>query len=211
MVKRVLAALLGLAALLALSGCGQQESRERAASHAPEAEVSQPAKQPVAPAAGKKSLVVYFSQSGNTEAVARAIGEQTGAELWALRPQKPYTDDYDALLEIASSEQQNGARPAIATPLPDLGSYDVIYVGYPIWWGDMPMILYTFFEGGDFSGKTVVPFCTSGGSGLSGTVETIEQLAAGADVKQGLHVGSAAAADATGAVNSWLSELDLYR
>ena len=112
-------------------------------------------------------VVVYFSWSGNTEAVAAEIQNQTGADTFRLVPAEPYTDDYDALLDIAQEEQRNGARPAIFGSIENFDSYEVVYLGFPNWWGDMPMILYSFLDDYDLSGKTIVPFVTSGGSGFS--------------------------------------------
>ena len=158
---------------------------------------------------GTNALVVYFSWSGNTENVANAIAEQTGADIFEIVPEEAYIDDYDALLDIASQEKQSGARPAIAGSIEDIARYDVVYVGYPNWWSDMPMILYTFFDSYDLSGKTIAPFCTSGGSGLSGTVDSIKGLEPDAEVLEGLHIGSSAASDPGAAVSAWLESLDI--
>lgn len=158
---------------------------------------------------GSSALVVYFSWSGNTENVANAIADQTGADIFEIVPEEAYIDDYNALLDIAAEEKENGARPAIAGSIDDISRYDVIYVGFPNWWSDMPMILYTFFDSYDLSGKTIAPFCTSGGSGLSGTVGSIREMEPEADVLDGLHIGSSAAADPDQAVSDWLESLGL--
>lgn len=155
------------------------------------------------------SLVVYFSWSGNTENVANAIAEQTGADVFEIVPKEAYIDDYNALLDIATEEKENGARPAITGSIEDITQYDIIYVGFPNWWSDMPMILYTFFDSYDLSGKTIAPFCTSGGSGLSGTVSSIRELEPEANVLDGLHIGSSAASDPDQAVSDWLENLGL--
>lgn len=156
---------------------------------------------------GSNTLVVYFSWSGNTEHVANAIADQTGADVFEIVPQEAYVDDYNALLDIATEEKKSGARPAIAGSVEDMARYDTVFVGYPNWWSDMPMILYTFFDSYDLSGKTVAPFCTSGGSGLSDTVNSIRKLEPEADVLEGLHIGSSAAADPDEAVGEWLESL----
>lgn len=158
---------------------------------------------------GSNALIVYFSWSGNTENVANAIADQTGADVFEIVPEVAYVDDYNALLDIAAEEKENGARPAIAGNIDDISRYDIIYVGYPNWWSDMPMILYTFFDSYDLSGKTIAPFCTSGGSGLSGTVSSIRELEPEADVLDGLHIGSSAASDPDQAVSDWLESLEL--
>ena len=154
-------------------------------------------------------VVVYFSWSGNTEAVAAEIQNQTGADTFRLVPAEPYTDDYDALLDIAQEEQRNGARPAISGSIENFDSYEVVYLGFPNWWGDMPMNLYSFLDDYDLSGKTIVPFVTSGGSGFSNTIRTIESMEPDAEVLDGLSLGSSQAANAGDAVANWLSGLGL--
>ena len=114
-------------------------------------------------------------------------------------------------MDLAQAEQSEDARPAIADSIENIADYDVIYVGYPNWWGDMPMILYTFFDSYDFSGKTVAPFCTSGGSGLSDTVNAIKELEPNAAVTEGLHIGSSASSNPDDAVSEWLSEIGLAK
>lgn len=126
-------------------------------------------------------------------------------------PEQPYTDDdlnYNNKGTRATAEQNDpDARPAISGGIENIEEYDVIYIGYPIWWGDMPRILYTFFDAYDLTEKTVAPFCTSGGSGLSGTLETIASLETGADVLDGLHVSDSAADSAEDEVSEWLGSI----
>ena len=147
----------------------------------------------------KKSLIVYFSVPetddpnkemtteeensaivvegevlGNTQYAAMLIAENTGGDLYRIEPETPYTTNHEELVALAREEQNEDARPKIKTTIGNFDDYDVIYVGYPIWWSDMPQIMYTFFELYDFSGKTVIPFSTHGGSGLAGTVTTIQ-------------------------------------
>lgn len=158
---------------------------------------------------GLKSLVVYFSWSGNTKNVAQAIQTQTNSDIFEIVPEVPYSDDYNTVVDFAQEEQRENARPAIADSIENIDDYNVIYVGYPNWWGDMPMILYTFFENYDLSGKTIAPFCTSGGSGLSNTVNEIKELEPNATVTDGLHIGSSSASSPDNAVSNWLAELGL--
>ena len=150
-------------------------------------------------AAAAETLVAYFSRAGenygvgviekgNTEIIAEMIAEKTDGKLFQIQPINAYPETYDACTEVAQQEKREGARPELAESVEDWESYDVIYLGYPIWWGDMPMAVYTFLESYDFAGKTVIPFCTHGGSGLSGTVQSIQSLCAGAEVKEGLAV-----------------------
>lgn len=158
-----------------------------------------------------KSLVVYFSWSGNTENVAKSIQSQTDSDIFEIVPATPYSDDYDTVLDVAQEEQQNNARPAISGDIENLEQYDVIYVGFPNWWGDMPMILYTFFDTYDLSGKTVALFCTSGGSGLSNTVNEVKSLEPNATVTEGLHIGSGSSSNPDAAVSTWLSDIGLVK
>ena len=165
--------------------------------------------------AGTKALVVYFSATGNTKAVAETLTELTGADIYEILPEQPYTDEdlnYNDRTTRATVKQNDpDARPAIQGSITDFEQYDVIYVGYPIWWGDMPRILYTFFDAYDFSGKTIAPFCTSGGSGLSGTPATIAELETGATVLDGLHVSDSDADNAESQVSEWLSDNGIER
>ena len=154
-----------------------------------------------------KSLVVYFSWSGNTENVAKSIQTQTNSDLFEIVPKTPYSDDYNTVVDLAQEEQKNNARPEIADVIENIEQYDVIYVGFPNWWGDMPMILYTFFDTYDLSSKTIAPFCTSGGSGLSNTVNEMKELEPNATVTSGLHIGSAASSNPDDAVSQWLNEI----
>lgn len=156
-----------------------------------------------------KSLVVYFSWSGNTENVAESIQRQTGADIFEILPAVPYSDDYDTVVDLAREEQRNNARPAISGGIENIEQYDIIYVGFPNWWGDMPMILYTFFDTYDLSDKTVALFCTSGGSGLSGTVNEVRSLEPNAAVTEGLHIISGSSSNPDNAVGQWLEDIGL--
>lgn len=147
-----------------------------------------------------KTLVVYFSMPetadpgnmteeednsvvvidgevlGNTQYVANVIQENIGADIFRIEPETPYPTDHNTLVDLAAEEQDNNARPALKSTIENLDQYDTIFVGYPNWWGDMPMILYSFFDEHDFSGKTIVPFNTHGGSGFSDSISTIAEL-----------------------------------
>ena len=154
-----------------------------------------------------KVLVVYFSHTGNTENVANFIHEALGGDIVKLEPVNAYTDDYNTLLDVAQEEQRNDARPEIATQIDNIDEYDTIFLGYPNWWGDMPMIIYSFLDEYDLSGKTIAPFCTSGGSGLSGTPRTIQSEEPNATVTEGLSVMDSRSSNSQSAVQSWLSEI----
>lgn len=168
-----------------------------------------------------KVLVAYFSRAdenygvgyiekGNTAIIAEMIAEETGGELFHIERETPYPAVYDECTEEAKQEQNDNARPALAEDK-DISEYDVIFLGYPIWWGDMPMPVYTFLEGHDFSGKTVIPFCTHAGSGLSGTEKSIESVCTDAEILDGLSIKGEDAQNsqdkAKETVKEWLESL----
>ena len=135
-----------------------------------------------------KVLVLYFSQSGNTEKVANFIHEEVGGDIIKLETTKTYPSDYNELVNYAQEEQRNNARPELKTKIDNIEQYDTIFLGYPNWWADMPMPLYTFLDEYDLSGKTIAPFITHGGSGLSGTSNKIKKDEPNATVTEGLAV-----------------------
>ena len=147
--------------------------------------------------------------TGNTGVVADMIAQATGADLFSIRTVEQYPDTYDATIDQGQQEQSDGARPELATHLENLDSYDTIFLGFPNWWGDMPMAVYTFLDEVDLSGKTVIPFVTSGGSGFSNTISTIQQMEPQATVQEGLSISGSSATGAQQQVESWLSELGL--
>ena len=147
--------------------------------------------------------------TGNTGVVADMIAQATGADLFSIRTVEQYPDTYDATIDQGQQEQSDGARPELATHLENLDSYDTIFLGFPNWWGDMPMAVYTFLDEVDLSGKTVIPFITSGGSGFSNNISTIQQMEPQATVQEGLSISGSSATGAQQQVESWLSELGL--
>ena len=149
-------------------------------------------------ASNEKILVVYYSRTGeeyglgnitkgNTAIVAEIIAQKTGGELFEIKPVTPYPDSYEECKKIASREKATKARPPFVGSI-DVANYDLIFVGYPIWYGDAPQIVYTFLEGNDFSGKKIVPFCTHGGSGLSSTDQNISLTCPTAQILQGFAI-----------------------
>lgn len=137
----------------------------------------------------KKILVAYFSESGVTAKAAWKLAEVSGADLYEIKPEIPYTRaDLDWMdKKSRSSLEMNdpSSRPGIADRLPDMGKYEVIFVGFPIWWYVAPTIINTFLESYDFSGKTIIPFATSGGSGMGKTNEGLEKSCPGAKLMAG--------------------------
>ncbi len=153
------------------------------------------------------TVVIDGQVLGNTQYMAQVIQQATGADLFRIEPAEPYPTDHETLVALAADEQEQNTRPAIQGQVEDLEAYDRIYIGYPIWWGDMPMILYTFFDQYDLSGKTIVPFGTHGGSGFAGTPDTIEQLEPQATVLEGLTISRDQIQDAEQQIVDWVNGL----
>lgn len=156
---------------------------------------------PESTANGENVLIVYFSRTGTTERAAQQIQQRTGGRLVELEAADPYSGSYDATLDRAQRELNSNARPVLTTVIDQMETYDTVFVGYPIWWGDAPMVIDTFLESYDFTGKTIVPFCTSGSSGISTSMRTIRSLCPNAAVLQGIRVGS------TSEIQPWLEQL----
>lgn len=172
-------------------------------------------------AEGKKVLVAFYSRTGenygvgnikkgNTHIIAEMIAAETGGKLFEIVPEKAYPEKYDDCVEMARKEKEAVARPAVKTDIA-VEDYDVVFLGYPNWWGDMPMVVYTFIEKHDWNGKTVVPFCTNEGSGMSDTERYIAESCKGATVKKGLDMRGTKAQnnrdEAKKVVVSWLGTL----
>lgn len=125
---------------------------------------------------GASVLQKNTPETGSTQFVAQLIQKQTDGDLFRIETVTHYPRQHDALLRVAEKEQQTNARPSLKTPIPDLSDYDTIYVGYPIWWYTMPMVIYSLFEQNDFAGKTVIPFTTHGGSRLADSLRQIARI-----------------------------------
>lgn len=194
--------------VLSLAGCSSGTAVSSAAT-----ERSAASEAPETTEKATKSLVAYFSVTGNTKAVAETLAKMQDADLFEIVPEEPYTDadlNYSDSSSRATLEQNDEtSRPAISGTIEDIDPYDVIYVGYPIWWGKLPRIMDTFFDSYDLSGKTIVPFCTSGGSGLSGTPAAIEALEPEATVLEGIRLDSGTAHNAEETLSEWLSTIGL--
>lgn len=158
-----------------------------------------------------KALVVYFSCTGNTKAVAQRISELTGADLYEIVLANPYTDEdlnYNDDNCRANREMDDPyARPAIGSDTVDISNYNTVFIGYPIWWGTMPRIINTFLDIYDLSNKTVMPFCTSGGSGISKSVSDIKAQEPDADIRDGLKANGSS----DSSINKWLSDNGLIQ
>lgn len=169
----------------------------------------------------KKILVAFFSRTGenyavghieqgNTHIVAELIASATGGTLFRIEPATPYPDDYRACTEVAQREKRSKARPALVGDIA-AEEFDVIFLGYPNWWGDLPMCVYTFLEQHDWQGKVVIPFCTHEGSGLSDTENLLRAACRGASVLNGLAMRGSVAQNerekARKLVLEWLKQL----
>ncbi len=154
-----------------------------------------------------KKLVAYFSASGVSKKVAQLLAEAAGADLYEIVPEAPYTAadlDWTNKQSRSTLEMQDlSCRPAIGKDFPDMAQYDTVYIGFPVWWGREPSVIDTFIDAVDMCGKTVVPFCTSGGNDVDGAVSRITELTAGkANVTSGKRIpADAAPAD----ISSWLN------
>lgn len=145
---------------------------------------------------------------GRIRAVADMIQDKVGGELFSIQTSVVYPADGAELIDYAAEEQANNARPELTTHIENLDQYDTIFIGYPNWWGDMPQVLYSFFDEYDFSGKTIIPFNVHNGSRFSRTIQTIEELEPGATViEDGFTVSEQTVADAASDVAAWLEEL----
>lgn len=160
--------------------------------------------------AGASRVAVNGEVLGNNEYIAQIIQRETGGDLFSIETVQDYPTTHDPLLEFAYNEKADNARPELATQIENLDSYDVIFLGYPNWNADLPMPLYTFLEEYDFSGKTIIPFTTHGGSGFSRTVQTISDLQPGATViSDGLSISRNSVAGAESEVVNWVNGLNL--
>lgn len=157
-----------------------------------------------------KILVACFSATGTTKGAAEHIANGLNADIYEIVPEEPYTDadlDYNDNNSRTTIEMNDpDARPAISGSVENMEQYDIVFIGYPIWWGEAPRIVNTFVESYDFSGKTIVPFCTSGGSGMGSSAENLEQLTNGAQWLSGERLSGS---DSQDAVMEWVNGLDL--
>ncbi|EOS37564.1 hypothetical protein C808_03543 [Lachnospiraceae bacterium M18-1] len=161
-------------------------------------------------AKGAKVLAAYFSATNTTEGVAEHIANGLNADLYEIVPEEPYTEadlNYNDDNSRSTIEMNDpSARPAISGSVENMEQYDIVFIGYPIWWGEAPRIVSTFMESYDFSGKTIVPFCTSGGSGIGSSASNLEQLTSGADWLEGRRLNGS---DSEETVMEWVNGLGL--
>ena len=159
-----------------------------------------------------KMLVIYFSHSGNTRSVAREIQQFTNAEICEIIPTKPYPENYNMLVELAEKQAAENYRPQFTiNPVVNPDSFNVIFLGFPIWAYTMPMIIYSFLDNYKFAGKRIVPFCTHMGSGLADSMQRIKELCPNAAVLPGLAIRGTKAARSSAEVKAWLQKLDIIQ
>lgn len=211
--KKKFLVLLGTMMTLLITACGSGTAQNSSSSAAPSSSSTvsaAPADSNAEKNSGShKILVAYFSRSGNTRELAQMIEQQTGGDLFEIVPQDPYPTDYNQTVERFRRERAENARPAIADNVDNMADYDVVFIGYPNWGSDMPYVVRTFLEQYDFSGKTVIPFCTNGGGGFGSSVETIKELCPDSDILEGYQVNGRSVSSSSGAVAQWLSGLGL--
>ena len=199
--RKFLLLLLSAVMIISMAGCA-------ASNTAPDAETAaEQAEEP--PALFNKALVVYFSATGNTRNVALNIASATNADLHEIVPEVPYTDaDLDYNSDCRANREQNDdeARPAINGGEFGIDQYDVIFLGYPIWWGQAPKIMYTFLESHDFTDKTIIPFCTSGSSSIGTSAENMHASAPDAEWLDGQRFASSASRED---LTEWINGLDI--
>lgn len=158
--------------------------------------------------ASASRVVTADGLMGNTQFIATEIQKNLGGELFAIETEQEYPGTHDKLLDFAYNEKSDNARPKLATHIDNLDDYDYIFVGYPNWNADLPMPLYSFFEEYDFSGKTIIPFVTHGGSGFSGTINTIKKLEPDATViESGLSISRNNVSKAQSDIKQWTDSL----
>lgn len=236
--KKLTVSLLTVSLLLSLAACGskQQTAAQGVIEQAQQTETTENTSQTdsseteaAESASSANILIAYFTMpetdgvdtvagasrvatdegvSGNTEFIAREIQKNLGGDLFAIRTVQTYPGSHAPLLDFAYNEKSDHVRPELATHIENLDTYDYIFVGYPNWNADLPMPMYTFFEEYDFSGKTVIPFVTHGGSGFSGTIRTIQSLQPSATViENGLSVSRNSVPKVQAEVKAWTDSL----
>lgn len=221
--KKIAAILLTVLLVISLAACGGgkepvEERTSEAESNVDASEVtsekeqadSEKGNEPVNEMEGTKILVAYFSATNTTEGVAEQIADSLSADLYEIVPEEPYTDadlDYNDDNSRSTIEMNDSSsRPAISGSVENMEQYSVVFIGYPIWWGEAPRIVSTFMESYDFDGKTIVPFCTSGGSGVGSSATNLETLTDGATWLPGTRLNGGSSREA---IVEWVNGLGL--
>lgn len=233
--KKVIITVIALAAIacvITVGYCMTTDNEKVQEETAAEQETTQQQVTKVTNKGNGKSLVVYFSVPetdgvdassgasrvisdgkvmGNTQYVAAIISEATGSDLFEIKTANTYPGSHAELIEAAKQEIDSNARPKLTTHIKNLSDYDVVFVGFPNWWYDMPMPLYSFFDEYGFSGKTVIPFCTHGGSRFSDAIKTIRELEKDATVLNGHDIAREQVPDSKEGILEWLEKIGMKK
>ncbi|WP_094605785.1 hypothetical protein SPSIL_005650 [Sporomusa silvacetica DSM 10669] len=209
--KKLLILALSSLMIFSLTACGNSNAVNSVSSQKPAADVTDKATAASAKTSenitangkGKKILVTYFSHSGNTRRVAEQIHNLVGGDMFEIKTVAPYPTGYQESVEAAKKEKETDGRPQLSAKVDNMASYDVVFVGYPIWWHTAPMPVYTFLEAYDLSGKTVIPFCTSGGSDIAESMAAINSLCPKSNILEGLTANDA------NTIEPWLSRIGM--
>lgn len=158
-----------------------------------------------------KILVAYYSHTGNTREAAVQIHQISGGDIFEIQAVKTYPDDYEAVKKVAKQELNSGDKPVLKTKIKNIKSYDIVIIGYPIWWGTFPAPVRTFLSENDLSGKTIVPFCTHGGSGLGNSVKDIKKLCPGSTLLEGIAIWGSDVKSARDKISKWLQKIKITK
>ena len=215
--KKGLVIILTMAVLASLTGCGNKNATDTGNTNTVNNQSDssdESSKTDSSVSTDRKVLVAYFAVAENSDvdavssAPAEMIQEKTGGELFSIKTSVKYPGDGGKLIDYAQEEQDKDERPELTTHIDNLDDYNVIFVGFPTWWYDLPQVLYSFFDEYDFSGKTIIPFNSHNGSQFSGTIETIQKLEPDATViTDGFTVNERDVPDAKNDIDEWLSDL----
>ncbi len=222
--KKLLSITLAILMLFAFSACSNNSENTEADTTTSTTKAQQTESTENNTSVNSKTLVVYFSRTGenygvgniekgNTHIIADMIAEKTNADMFEITTVNKYPETYDECTEVAKQEKDSNARPEIIGTVENMEQYDTVFIGYPIWWSDMPMAIYTFLESYNFSGKTIIPFCTHEGSGLSGTPSNIQNTCPSATViTDAFEIRGREAQNAQNEANeqvqNWLNKID---
>lgn len=196
--KKIIMVLMMSLCVLGLVACGGGNSKADNALATKKVEAAESTK-------SKKALVVYFSYGGQTAKVAKAVQDAAKADIFEVKTVTPYPQGYHDCVNYAKDEKARNFHPEIQGNVPNIKEYDVVYMGFPIWWYDAPMAMYTFIDKHDLSGKTVVSFCTSGGSPISESTSGLRKALPNSKFVEGLRFYPNDAA----AVSKWVESLNL--
>lgn len=158
---------------------------------------------------GEKILIAYFSQSGNTRKIAEEINSQMSGDIFEIKTSTPYPEDYNTLIDVAKKEQEENVRPELSTHIENIEEYDVIFLGYPNWWSDLPMPVFTFLDEYNLEGKTIIPFCTHGGGGFANGIESMKTEEPNANFIEGIAINGSSVDNSGDEISEWLNGLGL--